>query len=164
MLVSRSCDIDKDSRKHFLVAPVVHIQDLPEPQRTEEKLRDLRADEIFHWFYLPEKAPRLPESFADLSQMIPIHRTFFEKDSLQGHLAARLSGEGTHGLQAALSNFYGTQFGFAPPDTCPQTARYACSACFHSGKAEPYSREVRKGETFGDCGMCRGQALWVKMP
>lgn len=163
MLVSRSCDVDKESRKNFLVAPVVPIRELPEPQRTEDKLRDLKANEIFHWFYLPE-APRLPESFADLSQIIPIHRTFFDEASRRQHLAARLSSEGTHAFQSALSNFYGTQFGFVPPDTCPQTARYACSACFHSGRTEPFSREVRQGEIFGDCGMCREHALWVKMP
>lgn len=164
MLVSRSCDIDKDSRKHFLVAPVVAVGSLPEPQRTEEKLRDLRADEIFHWFYLPERAPRLPESYADLSQMIPIHRTFFDQDSLRVCLAARLSGEGTHAFQTALSNFYGIEFGFAPPDPCPQAGRYACSACFHSGQGIPHCREFRRDEIFGDCPMCREHALWVKLP
>ena len=162
-LVSRSCDIDKDSRKHLLVAPVVHIRDLQPAQRTDEKLRDLRENEIFHWFYLPEKPPNLPKSFADLSQMVPLHRSFFDEASLRAHVVARLSGEGTHTFQNALSSFYGFQFGFSPSDTCSQAARYGCSACFHSGQGAPYSREVREGEIFGDCGMCREHALWVKI-
>lgn len=163
-LVSRSCDIDKHSRKHFLVAPVVHIKDLQPEQRTEEKLRDLRANEIFHWFYLPEKVPKLLESYADLSQMLPLHRTFFDVETLRANLIARLSAEGTIAFQSSLSNFYGVKFGFSPEDTCPQRGRYACSACFHLGSANPYSRDFNAGDTFGYCGFCREQALWVKMP
>lgn len=163
-LISRSCDIDKDSRKHLLVAPVVDMRDLPIAQRTDEKLRGLRENEIFHWFYLPEKPPNLPESYADLSLMVPMHRSFFDEESLRAHLVARLSGEGTHAFQNMLSTYYGVQFGFSPSDACPQTARYACSACFHSGQATPYSRNFNAGEVFGDCGHCREQGAWVKMP
>src|SRR5262249_10223600 len=85
MLISRSCDVDKLNRKHFLVAPVIAISSLSEAQRTNEKLRDLRANEIFHWFYLPEHA-NLPEGFADLSMMVPVHRSFFEVESLPTNL------------------------------------------------------------------------------
>jgi hypothetical protein len=163
-VVSRSCDLDKDSRKHFLVAPVVHIKDLKADLRTEGKLRELRDNEIFHWFYLPERPPNLIESFADLSQMVPLHRTFFDKETLRTNLVARLSAEGTTAFQVSLSNFYGVKFGFSPEDKCPQSARYACSACFHSGRKEPYSREFREGDLFGDCGHCREDAIWVRMP
>jgi hypothetical protein len=163
-MVSRSCDIDKDSRKHFLVAPVVYIRDLPTAQRTDEKLRDLRANEIFHWFYLPEKVPTLPESYADLSQMLPLHRTFFDEETLRTNFVARLSNEGTSAFQSSLSNFYGVQFGFSSADACPQAGRYACSTCFHSGRDNPDRKDFRAGEVFGDCGACREQVLWVKMP
>jgi hypothetical protein len=163
-VISRSCDIDKANRKHFLVAPVVHVRDLKPEQRTDEKLRDLRANEIFHWFYLPEKQPNLPESFADLSQMASLHRTFFDEEILRDNFVARLSGEGTAAFQGSLSSFYGVSFGFASHDTCPQNGRYACSSCFHAGKNEPYSREVSAGNIFGDCGFCREDAMWVKMP
>ena len=164
IVVSRSCDLDKDSRKHFLVAPVVAIGSLKEEQRTEEKLRDLRANEIFHWFYLPEKDAGLPESYADLSQMLPLHRSFFDEGTLRAGLVARLSAAGTIAFQAALSSFYGTKFGFVSADTCPQTGRYACSACFHAGREVPYSRQFDQGNVFGDCGFCREDALWVRIP
>lgn len=164
MMVSRSCDIDKDSRKHFLIAPVIHISSLKSEQRTEEKLRGLRACEIFHWFYLPEKAPGLPESFADMSQMVPVHRSFFDNDTLRRGLVARLSSLGTLALQKSLSNFYGVKFGFSHEDKCPQTGRYACASCFHAGQSTPYSREFDAGNLFGYCGSCREEALWVKLP
>jgi hypothetical protein len=164
MLVSRSCDIDKDSRKHFLVAPVVAMDQLQPAQRSEEKLRDLRANEIFHWFYLPEKIPGLPESYADISQMVPLHRTFFDDEILRTSLVARLSSFATALFQKALSNFYGTKFGFTREDACPQTGRYACSSCFHAGESTPYSRDFVAGQFFGDCGFCREEALWIKTP
>ncbi|HTR47425.1 MAG TPA: hypothetical protein VMM16_08585 [Verrucomicrobiae bacterium] len=164
IMVSRSCDIDKDSRKHFLVAPVVAIDALKPEQRTDEGLADLRANKKFHCFYLPPKVPALPESYSDLSQMLPLHRSFFDDATLRERLIARLSGAGTIAFQRSLSEFYGTKFGFAPEDTCPQSGRYACSACFHSGQPKPYSRLVDQGKVFGDCGMCRENALWVRVP
>lgn len=164
LLVSRSCDIDKLGRKHFLVAPVVAVSRLSEAQQTEEKLRDLRSNSIFHWFYLPAKAHNLPESFADLSQIVPLHRSFFDAAALQAALVARLSAIGTAGLQYSLSNFYGKKFGFAPPDTCPQAGRYACSACFYSGTPTPQARNVDEGAIFDDCPVCGEEAMWVMIP
>jgi hypothetical protein len=162
MLISRSCDIDKASRKHFLVAPVIAVATLDEGQRTEEKLQSIRDNDIFHWFYLPGKGS-LSESFADLSQMLPLHRSFFDDDTLKTSLVVRLSAAGTAALQSTLSDFYGTKFGFAPEDRCPQTARYACSTCFHSGQPTPLALNVQEGNLFGDCGLCGPQALWVKV-
>jgi hypothetical protein len=163
MLISRSCDVDKMSRKHFLVAPIVAVNTLPAPQKTDEKLRDLRANEIFHWFYLPEKG-NLPESFADLSQMVPLHRSFFDVETLQTRLLARLSATGTAALQVALSDFYGRAFGFAPPDPCYQAGRYACSTCFYAGHAIAQTRDMNVGDFFGDCPVCVEDAMWVKLP
>jgi hypothetical protein len=164
MLISRSCDIDKPSRKHFLVAPVVAFAELQVAQRTDEKLRDLRANDIFHWFYLPAREPNLSEGYADLSQMLPLHRTFFDGKVLRTCLIARLSALGTATLQTALSNFYGTQFGFTSKDTCPQTGRYACSSCFHSGQSHPEIRDINEGVIFGNCAICVEGAIWVKLP
>ena len=164
MIVSRSCDIDKHNRKHFLVAPVIAVNDLPEAQRTEEKRRDLRANDILHWFYLPRNA-NLPESFADLTQMLPLHRSFFDEETLRTSLLARLSSLGSVALQKLMSDFYGTKFGFVATDTCPQTARYACASCFFSGRQQYHSRTVTELELFGGCPLCGEDAvLWVKVP
>jgi hypothetical protein len=163
MLVSRSCDVDKLSRKHLLVSPVITVESLPQAQRTEEKLRDLRDNHIFHWFYLPAVGT-MPESYADLSVMAPLHRSFFDDETLRDNLLARLSGTGTAGLQNALSNFYGTKFGFAPPDACPQAGRYACSTCFYSGQPTQPMRHMIVGDFFGDCPNCGEDAIWVKLP
>jgi hypothetical protein len=163
MLISRSCDIDKPSRKHFLVAPVIAVMTLEEGQRTAEKLQSIRDNDVFHWFYLPAKGADFAESFADLSQMVHLHRSFFDADTLRAKLVARLTATGTVALQSSLSDFYGTKFGFAPEDRCPQTARYACSACFHSGRPTPQSRNIEEGRSFGNCDVCGGDALWVKV-
>jgi len=163
MLVSRSCDIDKPSRKHFLVAPVLTVDGLQDAQKTEPKLRDLRANDIMHWFYLPAKAG-LPESFADLTQMVPLHRSFFEEETPDKKVIARLSSLGTETLEKSLSDFYGTKFGFVGKDVCPQTGRYACSACFHSGQATPRSKTFDEGNPFGDCDLCKEVTIWVKLP
>jgi hypothetical protein len=164
MVVSRSCDIDKQSRKHFLVAPVFSVEGLPEAQRTAEKLRDLRANEIMHWFYLPAKNPNLPESFSDLTRMVHLHRSFFDERELGRVLLARLSAYATAAFQRSMSDFYGTKFGFVSEDVCPQTARYACSSCFYSGQPIPRSRNVEEGQVFGDCDSCTEKTLWIKIP
>jgi hypothetical protein len=163
MLVSRSCDIDKLSRKQFLISPVIALNTLPREMQTEEKLRGLRANEIFHWFYLPENGD-LPESFADLSVMTPFHRSYFEKEMLRTNLLGRLSVAGTASLQASLSNFYGQKFGYSPPDTCTQAGLYACSTCFYLGREPAQRKEIVAGDTFGDCNCCLEEAIWVKLP
>jgi hypothetical protein len=163
MLVSRGCDIDKASRKHFLIAPVISVADLPAPQKTDEKLRDLRANEIFHWFYLPEHGG-LPESFADLSIMGTFHRSYFEQEMISTNLLARLSQQGTASLQTSLSNFYGTKFGFSPPDKCTQAGTYACSTCFYSGREEAHRKILTEHDFFGDCKFCIEEAIWVRLP
>jgi hypothetical protein len=162
MLISRSCDIDKPMRKHFLVSPVIAFQTLKEEQKTDEKLNRIRKAEILHWFYLPGKEG-LPESYADLSQMVPLHRSFFEEKLLQTSLLTRLSALGTSCLQIALSDFYGTKFGFSPQDLCPQDGRYACSTCFYSGFPTAVSKDVSKGSTFDDCPNCKSESTWVKV-
>ena len=164
MIVSRSCDIDKHSRKHFLVAPVKPLANLEAAQKTDEKLRDIRNNDIFHWFYLPRKDEKLPESIADLSQITHLHRSFFDDETLRSNLAVRLSARGTIEFQKCLSDFYGTKFGFAPADRCPQTARYACSSCFHSGSPTFQPRNITEGELFGTCAVCGDHALWIKLP
>jgi hypothetical protein len=163
MLVSRSCDVDKPMRKHYLIAPVTTVAELQPAQKSEEKLGALRANDIIHWFYLPPKEPRLPESFADLTQMLPLHHSFFDKETIENRLAARLSAVATSALQFALSDFYGTKFGFSYKDTCPQTGPYSCSNCFYSGQPKPLSRNVATGDRFGSCDQCGEQAIWVKI-
>jgi hypothetical protein len=163
-VVSRSCDIDKASRKHFLIAPVFHVRDLVPEQRTAEKLRDLRANGIMHWFYLPEKPQTFPESFVDLSQMTALHRTFFGVDLLRANLVARLSAEGTTAFQQSLSLFYGVEFGFSHKDVCRQAGRYSCASCFFSHRNQHHVQDFAAGTAFGACPHCREDAMWVKVP
>ena len=163
MIVTRSCAIDKPSTKHFLIAPVIKISDLATEQRTDQKLADLRSDKIFDWFYLPAVG-KLEESFADLSQMIPVHWTFFGEKPESGTLMARLSSQGTSQLEILLSSFYGTIFGFDRNDTCKQTGLYACSRCFYSGVENITRKIVRVGQSFGECPTCGELSVWVKLP
>jgi hypothetical protein len=162
MIISRSCALDNPKRKHFLVAPVLSILSLPEPQRSPGKLEELRKNGIPHFFYLPAHGD-LAESYADLLRMEPIHRSFFEINILKSHLLARLSATATDALQMDLSDHFGTQFGFSEKDICPQAGEYRCSNCFHEGmEAEKTTFEA--GTAFGQCKRCGEAGAWVKMP
>lgn len=162
MIVSRSCALDNPKRKHFLVAPVVAVDDLPDEQRGDEKLADLRSNNIPQAFYLPAK-DGMRESYSDLLRLVPIHRTFFPVASIAGILLARLSSSATAALQHALSLHFGKQFGFDHEDICPQTGQYSCSNCFHSGM-KLQTKMSEAGRPFGVCQGCDEDAAWVKMP
>jgi hypothetical protein len=163
MIVTRSCAVDKPSTKHYLVAPVVSVGDLPEPARTPEKLEYLRNNEVFEWFYLPPR-DGFAESFADLGQMLPVHWSFLGEKPTPAGLIARLSSQGTACLQALLSDFYGTIFGFSHEDKCPQTATYVCSKCFYTGQTEITRKIIIASEIFGECPKCGKAVTWVKIP
>lgn len=162
MMISRSCALDKPSRKHVLVAPVIAVATLPQQERGEDRLRDLRENNIPHFFYLPE-TERLPESFADLLVLTPIHRTFFPTEHIATHRLAKLSSAATAALQQALSGHFGEKFGFDHEDVCPQDGRYRCSNCFHVGNGVVLKNKAA-GQPFGTCEGCGEEASWVKMP
>jgi hypothetical protein len=162
MIVSRSCALDNPSRKHCLVAPVRAVATLPQQERGDDKLRDLRDNMIPHLFYLPEKE-NLPESYADLLVLTPIHRTFFSTAQIATHRLAKLSSVGMMALQQAMSDHFGIQFGFDHEDTCTQAGRYRCSNCFHVGNGVAL-KEMNANQPFGTCDGCGEEAAWVKMP
>jgi hypothetical protein len=162
MIISRSCTLDNPKRKHFLVAPIQAVEDLPPEQRSTGKLQELRQNGIPHFFYLPSKEG-LPESYSDLLRMEPVHRSFFNIEILKTNLAARLSATATDALQMALSDHFGKQFGFDHKDTCPQDGDYSCSNCFHLGM--PVERKRFDAQSlFGLCERCGEDAAWVKLP
>jgi hypothetical protein len=102
MIISRSCALDKLSRKHVIVAPVRVVASLPQQEQHENKLLDLRQNKIPHSFYLPETT-KLPESYADLLALTPIHRTFFPNDKIQTHRVVKLSQADTAAQSASTS-------------------------------------------------------------
>lgn len=162
MIISRSCALDNPKRKHFLVAPLQAVKDLPLEQQSEGKLQELRENAIPHFFYLPPK-DGLPESYADLLRLEPVHRSFFTPEVLKTNLAARLSSAGMAALQIALSEHFGRQFGFDHEDVCPQDAEYSCSNCFHLGL--PVEKRVFVAKAaFGTCKYCGESAAWIKLP
>jgi hypothetical protein len=103
-----------------------------------------------------------PESYADFLRPFTIHRSFLKDKEIGNQLAVRLSAAGTSELQRMLSDHFGTKFGFDHEDTCPQTASYSCSNCFHSGKPVTITT-FKEQEIFGPCGQCEADAMWVKV-
>jgi hypothetical protein len=162
MIVSRSCALDNPSRKHVLAAPVRPVDTLPEQERLSAKLDALRINEIPHFFYLPETSG-FPESYADLLVLTPIHRTFFADELIASQLVVRLSEVGQMALQHAMSDHFGTKFGFDQHDMCTQGGRYSCSNCFHSGN-EVKVRTMAENRPFGTCEGCGEEAAWIKLP
>ncbi len=161
MIISRSCALDNTHRKHCLTAPVRAVATLPTQERSEGKLRALRENEIPQSFYLPEKEG-LPESYADLLMLTPIHRSFFAPEKIGSHRLAKLSGAGTSALQLAMSDHFGMKFGFSEHDKCTQQGSYRCMSCFHLGNNTPL-RAKRENQEFGTCEFCGDQASWVKI-
>jgi hypothetical protein len=162
MIVSRSCSLDNPKRKLFLVAPVIAVDELTDGQRGDNKIAELRLNKIPQYFYLPVKGG-LRESYADLFRLVPIHRTFFPAESIQGVLLTRLSSVGMDALQQTLSTHFGAKFGFDHEDSCPQAGTYSCSNCFHSGMKLQTNR-FDANIPFGFCPGCDDHASWVKMP
>lgn len=159
IVLSRSCTLD--NHKSCTVAPVIYLATLPEEQKTEKKLENLRAGRVLHCFHLPG-VEGFDESFADLFNMVPIHRKYLKDTDVKSQLLKRLSSVSVMRLQTQLSEFFGNKFGYGHADSCVTTGIYSCSTCFHSGY------EVRKvrfaaGETFGECPGCGLEAKFVKI-
>ena len=147
IVLTRACQLDNPQRKHFVVAPVTSFDDLPEAQKSPQRLNDLRLGKIPHLFYLPASSG-VAESFADFLKMTSIHRTFAPDDGVQTRLLARLSSMGTVRLQQALSLHFGQQFGFDHTNVCPQTGLYRCGSCFALGRpVADYT--FQEGKPFG---------------
>ena len=161
MIVSRCCALDNPKRKHFLIAPVIAVEELQLEQRSGEKLKDLRLNNIPQSFYLPSLGG-LRESYADLLRLIPVHKSFFPCENIGGKLLARLSSVGMASLQSTISRHFGQNFGFDHKDACPQDGRYSCSNCFHAGM-KTQTKTFVAGQPFGECSACGEDAIWIKL-
>lgn len=149
ILVTQTCDLDW--RKHYQVAPVKGVSGLDEP-----KLRSLQTDEIGYWYYLPARPPEFPnESYADLTNMTSVHRSYFDA----ARILCRFTNKERSYFQSALADFHGSPFGFGFRDRVPETGRYGCLSCFHSGVFE--TTEIEVGGAFPECRRCGQAALWV---
>ena len=149
--MSQTCDLD--NRTWIQVAPVYRAG-----QFGAKKLASLQANDITFMFYLPEKPPSLSEtSYADLSQITTVHRSYLE----QGNRILQLRPATTARLQSHLGDFYGRPFGFNIQDTVPQDATYLCMNCFLSS-ATVQRKDLAKDCAFSDCLGCGPRAIWVK--
>jgi hypothetical protein len=161
MVITRGCTLDNPGRKHFVVAPLIAIDEMGEQQRTDARLKDLRQNNIPHNFYLPAFGS-MKESYADFLMLAPIHRSFFDPATVAEQVVARLSPSGAASLQRMLSDHFGTRYGFDHEDECAQDGLYSCSNCFHSGMTVKM-RKVTAGNVFGQCEQCSEDAMWVRV-
>jgi hypothetical protein len=162
MVISRSCSLDSH-KKHLLVAPVEELSSLPLPEEEKKRvlrLADIRGNELFHYFYLPQSS--MPESVVNLLMITYLHRSFLPDEEIRTKLIARLSPYGQFQLQSQLSKHLGQQFGFDHEDLCPQTGMYQCAHCFYSG-GPVVQTERREGDPFGHCPQCGERAAFVKV-
>jgi hypothetical protein len=150
MVTNHMCDIE--NRSFLQVAPVRNADELGGGKRGS-----LRTNEIKYLFYLPEY-DAFPESFADLSQTTPVHRSY-----LRGKRAIlRLTSTAMTELQNQIAEFQAREFGFNPTDTAPQEADYACANCFFRD-AVVQRRHFLAMERFIPCHTCGDNVLWVKL-
>lgn len=152
MIVTQSCDI---VQRHYLQAvPVYDAFTLNGP-----KLASLRNLDIIYMFYLPGDDSDFPESFADLSQIISVHESYFRS----ARPMKRLSAIATTALQAHLAEYFGRPFGFNMRDSVPEAGNYTCVNCFHT-KLIIKSLPQALGGKFKACEECGEDALWLKLP
>jgi hypothetical protein len=151
MVITQTCDLER--RNSVQVAPVYPARSL-----SENKQASLEKNEVNYLFYLPMAEPGLSEkSFADLSQITSVHTSYVR----EAKLAKRLSNEGRARLQMHLANLHGRPFGFSAKDNVSQGGEYLCLRCFLAA-AVVEKKSLNAGTTFGDCGGCGPEALWIK--
>jgi hypothetical protein len=152
IILTQSCDID---RRHYLqVAPIYDAAGM-----TELKLASLRTQDIFYMFYLPADGADFPESYADLTQIGSVHKSYF-KGAVP---MKKLSATATTALQAHLADYFGRPFGFNTRDLVPEAGSYACVNCFHTSLTIQTLPQVA-GIPFKACAGCGEDAMWLKLP
>jgi hypothetical protein len=153
ILVTQTCDLDH--RNFLQVAPVYLASGLLGPTKRES----LKTNSINHMFFLPADGNRLVEdSFADLSQITSIHKSYIRG----ANVVSRLATLGRVHFQNHLANLHGRPFGFNTRDLVPQTAEYFCMNCAVStGKGE--QRKLESGTACPPCGTCGEHVLWTKV-
>jgi hypothetical protein len=150
LLVTQTCDLVH--RNFVQVAPVYSADKL-----SAAKQESLDVNEITYLFCLPQQPGHLERSFADLSQITSVHRSYVAA----GRLSVRLSNIGRIALQKHLANFHGRPFGFSPAEAVPQDADYVCANCFMSA-ARVQMEHIAADQGFPHCPNCGENALWLK--
>lgn len=151
MIVTQTCDLD--SRNWVQVAPVFPASRIEDAG----KRASLAINEIGYMFVLPADPPRLAEdSYADLSMIVAVHKSYFRR----GSLAARLTAAARGLYQKHLASLHGRPFSFNVRDIVPETGHYLCNNCFlRHGQIS--RAEMVEGQPCTACPNCGGDALWV---
>jgi hypothetical protein len=150
IIITQTCDLER--RNFVQVAPVYPARNLG-----ESKQASLQKNEINYLFFLPMEDLVPENSFADLSQITSVHKSYLS----QGNLQKRLSNEGRARLQTHLSNLHGRPFGFSVADVVPEEGDYLCLRCFLT-LAIVERKIMISGVAFGNCSACATSALWIK--
>ena len=154
LVVSQTCDIM--NADFVAVAPIFGI----EPAE-EELAQQLREFAVFKAFYLArhDVTPILVESYADLSLIQAVHKSYFKRLTPEQHF--RLSPAVCRKLQQHLTRLFGRPNSFdADADSAPETATYLCVSCFYIDGAVS-SCQLDRGSEFHRCEICNGRS-WVR--
>ncbi len=83
-MISNTCDMQPARKETVLASPIVVINELADHLKAvgnkgiDNKLEDIRSNNIFSFFYLPEHG-NFPESFIDFSRMITITSDYINR-------------------------------------------------------------------------------------
>ena len=150
LVLSQTCDVQT---KDFLqVAPIY-----PAEGNDEHKTR-LRQGQILSAFWLPEHMPEISESYADLSLIQAVHKSYLKRISAKQHF--RVSHQRTRELQKFITRYFGRPNSYdAGADRAPIAGTYLCVACFYmNGVVSPITRS--DSQEFQLCTVCGGRA-WI---
>lgn len=153
LVLSQTCDI---SSKEFIAVAPIHPVDGISPEQRESAIQG----GMFEVIYLPPNAdPPFPESFADLSHLQAVHRSYVKRLLPTQHF--RLSAASTLLLQQRITRYFGRPNSFdAREDKVPGDGTYLCVGCFYFDGVIS-SCEVRLGEVFPLCSTCEGHQ-WIR--
>lgn len=152
IIVTQTCDIDR--RKFIQVAPIYLID-----RFAAEKADSIRERRVNYLFPVPAIAEKLKESYADLSHMTSIHKSYIRQSKTE----ARLTPRAQLFFQTHLAQLHGRPFGFNSRDKVPQSGKYTCLNCVHES-AEIHQIEMKQGDQVASCTKCDERAVWTKAP
>jgi hypothetical protein len=150
MIVTQSCDLT--SRNWIQVAPVFPASAI----QNVEKRASLTINEIGYMFFLPGDPPHVENSFADLSMLTSVHRSYLRGAQRTLHLTSTARAL----FQKHLANLHGRPFSFNLRDDVPESGEYLCHHCFLARGVISRSQH-EQGQRFRECGSCGEDALWI---
>lgn len=104
MILSQTCDIQREERDFIIAAKVVEMQKLKDDSGAKETfIQGLRNRSVKYFFYLPPDNDLWPESYVDFQQIVYLPKKFLKDNNR----VKSLSDLGRHWLLYQIADYFG---------------------------------------------------------